>query len=115
MPKIYVLRSENLFFSGRGDNTVAEGKPFIARYILSKEYDKNYGVDEMCFLVAKTMVETISIDGDVGGKIKMARIDGKGVHPLPDNAVQEFVNGKKEYEKSKTEQQKNELVKISKE
>lgn len=96
-PKINILRSHRLFYPGREKNKAANGKPMIARYILDKEYNKNLSVDDMCSLVGMVMAETVRIDGDVGGRIRMAVINQKGVRELSDDVVDIFTGDKEKF------------------
>lgn len=112
IPRLNILRSVRLFFPGRHRNKVAEGKPFIARYILSKNYDRDSSKEVMGFLVAEAMRETISIDGDVGGKVRMAIIDENGLRVLPDEAVKKYLDGPAEDERIKLKKEKEGLEKL---
>jgi hypothetical protein len=91
--KINVLRSSSMFFPGRYKDKVAEGKPLIARYILSHKYNRNLSEDDMCYLVGELFVETITLDGDVGGQIRMARLSPK-VTIFKDPVVDAFTKPK---------------------
>ena len=114
-PKINILRSENLFYPGRKKDNIADGRPWIARYIFGKHYRKDLSLEDMCFLAGKIMSETVSFDGYVGGKIRMAVIDQKGVRKLNDNVVNRFLKAKDEYIKENEKKEKEELEKIIKE
>jgi len=75
----------------------------------------NKSQEDMCFVVAKAMKETISIDSDVGGKVRMAIIAKTGVRILPDNVVGEYLEGPEEHEKHKIERESEGLKKLIKE
>ena len=111
IPKINILRSERLFYPGRVKEKAADGKPMIAHYILNKEYDKNYSQEDMCFLLGKVMVETVKVDGDVGGKIRMAIINQKGVRILPDNIVDIYVTDKESYKRIRENKELEDIIK----
>ncbi|MFH1473467.1 MAG: hypothetical protein ABIE55_01100 [Candidatus Aenigmatarchaeota archaeon] len=112
IPKINVLRSTRLFCPGREKDKSAKGKPMIAYYILDKYYDKNFCQEDMLFLIGKVISETMRIDGDVGGKIKMAIIDNKGFRNIKDSAVEIYTKDKEMY---KLEKENKELENIIKE
>lgn len=113
IPKINILRSTSLFCPGRIKYKAADGKPMIAYYILDKEYRMNQSQNDLCFLIGKVMSETIRIDGDVGGTVKIAVIDKKGLRIIPEHVVNDFMNFDKEEYTIKKE--KEELEKIIKE
>lgn len=115
VPKLNILRSERLFLPGRQKNKAAEGKPFIARYLFSKKYDKDLSKEVMGFLVAEAMRETISIDGDVGGKVRMAIIDENGCRVLSDEVVKRYLDGPEEDEIIRLEEERKGLEKLLRE
>ncbi|MBU4502134.1 MAG: hypothetical protein KKA79_06055, partial [Nanoarchaeota archaeon] len=115
IPKINILRSTRLFLPGMHKDKAAEGSPFIARYVLSKEYDRNASQEAIGFLVAKAMNETISIDADVGGKVRMAIIDKNGLRILTDEAVKRFLDGSEEDERIKLRSEREVLEKLIRE
>lgn len=112
VPRLNILRSMRLFLPGRHKDKVAEGAPFIARYILSKKYDRNASQESMGFLVAEAMSETISIDSDVGGKVRMAIIDKNGLRVISDEAVKRYLDGPEEDERIKLEEERKGLKKL---
>lgn len=113
IPKINILRSKRLFLAGRHKDKVAEGKPLIARYILSKRYERILSQENMGFIVAEAMKETISVDGDVGGKVRMAIIDENGVRVLTDNVVEKYLDGQEEDEKNRLNQEQETLEEMA--
>lgn len=115
VPRLRILRSSTLFFAGRHRDKVAEGVPLIARYILSKEYNRNQSQEAMGFLVAKAMRETISINAEVGGKIRMAIVRNNGVQVFNDNVVKKYMDGPEEDERLKLKAEREELEKLIKE
>lgn len=79
IPQCYRLRSIDAFQLGMyRENPAIAGKYIIARYIFFKEFESNFTVDQLSKLTAKAIYDTGQIDGDVGGEIKMARIDESG-------------------------------------
>lgn len=111
IPKINILRSGNLFFAGREKDKAAKGKPMIAYYILDKKYNKESSQDDLCFLIGEVISETIRIDGDVGGKIRMAVIDKKGFRDIADSVVDDFTKNKEDYMREKEIEELEEIVK----
>ncbi len=83
VPRCYSLRSATGFRLGSYTEGFAiEGKPIIALYMFAKNYRSDMQVDELCGLVAQALYDTMRIDGDVGGEIKMAIIDSAGLREL---------------------------------
>ena len=79
-PKIYHLCSENNFFPECCDNYAIKGKPNIAEYLFNKIYTASslpLSEELLYEFVCGIISETISVDGDVGGDIKLARINQK--------------------------------------
>ncbi len=77
IPCIYNIISTNGFMPGICRPFAIKGKPIIALYNFAKKYDENMSVEEISYLVAQSIYDTIEIDGDVGGKIRMAIITPK--------------------------------------
>ena len=60
-----------------------EGKPIIAHYLFVKRFVKEMALDGSIRLVAGASDDTMSIDGDVGGKLNMTIIDDSGTRKIP--------------------------------
>lgn len=116
-PIINILRSQrNLCMVGRKRRNAAEGSPLIARYILSKNYSENLSLNEMCLLVAEAMAETITIDGNVGGKVRMSVVDKRtGVREFTADIVEKFLKGPVNYRESLIAEEKKNLIKLIRE
>lgn len=69
-----------------------EGKPFIAYYLFSKHYRLNQELDELLGLVAKSLYETMSIDGDVGGEIKLAIVNQDGIRDIIKRDINTYIS-----------------------
>ncbi len=87
LPRCYVLDSLSGFRLGLARGFALDGKRMIAYYIFAKEFDYGMEFDALCKLVAKAINDTIGIDGDVGGRIRMARIDSTGFTPIPSQDI----------------------------
>lgn len=89
-PCLYTLRSTEGFALGMCKPYAIEGKPIIALYIFAKEYKEEMNVPDLTHLVAQAIYDTMRIDGDVGGKIKMAIIDSNGLREYEDSDIEKF-------------------------
>jgi 20S proteasome alpha/beta subunit len=69
-----------------------EGKPLIAHYLFTKDFKNNMTIDELCKLVSQSIYDTMAIDGDVGGKIRLAIIDDEGIRELSDSDTKNYIN-----------------------
>jgi len=67
------------------------GKPFIALYLFAQRYHENMPLDDLCELVAQSIYDTICIDGDVGGKIRISTIDPDEYHESLDRDVRRSI------------------------
>lgn len=67
------------------------GKPLIALYMFSKQFEVNMVVDQLCRLTAQALYDTAKIDGEVGGDLKMAKIESDGYRPISDKDIQSFI------------------------
>ena len=67
------------------------GKWLIALYMFSKQFEVNMVVDQLCRLTAQALYDTAKIDGEVGGDLKMAKIESDGYHPISDRDIQSFI------------------------
>jgi len=87
-PHCYRLTSSAGFRLGLYQRRFAiEGKPIIAYYMFARDYQKNMSVDDLCKLVAQSIFDTMNMDGDVGGKIKMLIIDDSGIRERSDGDI----------------------------
>lgn len=86
-PMIYHLTNYDGFRLGLCKPYAIEGKPIIGLYLFAKNYREDMTVDELCKLVARSIYDTMCIDSDVGGKIRIAVIDSDGLRELPDSDV----------------------------
>lgn len=84
IPKCYRLVSRQGFrLRYEKDGFALDGKDMLANYKFAKHYRKNQmTLKELTNLVAQTLWDTSRVDGDVGGKFKMAYIDSKGFHEM---------------------------------
>ena len=74
-PRCYNLKSITGCMLGRPLPFAIDGKPFIAHYLFAQKFHPNMELDDLCALVAQVIYDTMSIDGDVGGKIKIGVIN----------------------------------------
>lgn len=88
LPRCYTLDSVTGFRLGLARGFAIDGKRMIAYYLFAKEFEHEMEFEEVCKLVAKAIHDTKSIDGDVGGPIRMARIHPSGYTPVPEADIQ---------------------------
>ncbi len=86
-PLIYSLHNDNGFRLGLCKPFAILGKPLIAHYLFAKEYVDDMTVEKLCILVAQSIYDTMQIDGDVGGQIRISIIDSEGARELSDTDV----------------------------
>jgi 20S proteasome alpha/beta subunit len=67
------------------------GKPLIAYYLFAKEFREDMPLNELCKLVAQAIYDTKSIDGDVGGTIKLGVIDAEGFREISDSDISDLI------------------------
>jgi 20S proteasome alpha/beta subunit len=91
IPLIYNLRNFDGFRLGLCKPFAIKGKPLIAYYFFARDYREDMTLNEMCKLVAQSIYDTMQIDGDVGGPIRMLIIDSDGTRELPDSDVQNYL------------------------
>ncbi|MGI0073782.1 MAG: hypothetical protein ACREA3_08220 [Nitrosotalea sp.] len=95
VPRCYVFTSATGFRLRIPKHGFAlEGKTTIAYYLFAKNYQKDMDVDKISSLVAQTLYDTISVDGDVGGKIRIVIIEKSGIREIPDNDINELIGDK---------------------
>jgi len=88
VPRCYTLDSLRGFRLGLSKGYEIQGKSMIARYLFAKNFQWDMQLDDLCRLVAQTIYDVMSIDGDVGGRIRLARIDPAGYTEIPESDVQ---------------------------
>jgi len=81
-PRTYYLESTYAFMLAHPPYVI-KGKKVIAEYIFVKTYKKDAELDDLCSLVAQSIYDTMSVDGDVGGDIKMGIIRSDGLTEVP--------------------------------
>jgi len=91
VPLIYNLRNYNGFRLGLCTPYAIKGKPLIAHYLFARDYRNEMTVNELCKLTAQAIFDTMQIDGDVGGPIRMAIIDSDGTREVSDSDVNNYV------------------------
>ena len=93
IPRCYTLDSLTGFRLGLSSKGYAiEGKPWIALYQFTRNFQWGMQLDDLCKLVAQAIYDTMSIDGDVGGRIRLARIDPTGYTEIPEADInREFI------------------------
>jgi len=89
-PMIYVTTNFNGFRLGLCRPYAIEGKPIIAHYHFAKNFKENMNVNDLCRIVAQSIYDTMRIDGDVGGEIRIAIIDSKGFREISESDVKEL-------------------------
>jgi 20S proteasome alpha/beta subunit len=88
VPRCYTLDSMTGFRLGLARGFAIDGKRMIAYYLFAKEFEHGMEFEDVCRLVAKAINDTKSIDGDVGGGIRMARIHSSGYTEVPEADIQ---------------------------
>ena len=83
IPRSYTLKSYNGFMLGRPDPVAHGGKPFIALYHYNQLYNEEMSKDELVQYVAQCIYDTMAVDGDVGGRIRISIIDSDGMIDRP--------------------------------
>lgn len=91
VPLIYNLRNFDGFRLGLCKPFAIKGKPLIAYFFFARDYREDMSFNEMGKLVAQSIYDTMQIDGDVGGSIRMVIIDSDGTREIPDSDVQNYI------------------------
>ncbi len=92
VPKCYSIRSSSGFMPELyQEGFTIEGSSLIADYIFSKKYRSDMTIEELTNLVALTLYETSTVDGNVGGKFKMALIDSKGLREFDNTSIRKMI------------------------
>lgn len=93
VPKSYYLTSGSGFRLRIPKHGFAlEGKTMIAYYLFAQKYHNDMDVDGICTLVAQTLYDTKSVDGDVGGKLRIAIIDKNGLREPPESDIDTWID-----------------------
>jgi len=93
VPRSYYLTSDSGFWLRLPKHGFAlEGKSMIAYYLFARKYSKDMDVDGLCTLVAQTLYDTKSVDGDVGGKIRVAIIEKDGFREYPEGDINSWID-----------------------
>jgi 20S proteasome alpha/beta subunit len=88
-PLVYSLHNDDGFRLGLCKPFAIKGKPLIAYYLFARDYTDDMPVNKLCTLVAQSVYDTMQIDGDVGGQIRISIIDSEGTRELSDADVNE--------------------------
>jgi 20S proteasome alpha/beta subunit len=91
IPKAYSLHSSNGYVLGKYPHYAVEGKPMIALYLLTTHFREGMNFDDVCKLVAIVLNETRKVDGDVGGRLRMAVIDEEGYREISNRDIKEYL------------------------
>jgi len=93
-PKIFLLPSTNGFLLGRSPTPYeVQGKPFIALYKFSKEFEEEENknsVERLARFVAQCIYDTHRIDGDVGLPTWLAQITSEGYREFLEGTARDF-------------------------
>ncbi len=92
-PRCFTLRSLQGFQLGVQKDYAIVGKDVIAFYLFTKNYQQGMIVNVLSKLVADSIRDTGDIDGDVGGAIRMARIDQNGFTEYSGDDVMDSIKG----------------------
>ena len=90
-PQIYNLRNLTGFRLGLCRPYAIRGKTLIAHYLFSMYYRNDMTINDLCKVVAQSIYDTMHIDGDVGGPIRMTIIDSGGTRELSDSDVNAYI------------------------
>jgi 20S proteasome alpha/beta subunit len=74
IPSSFILESTSAYRLGKAQNFAMDGKHLIAQYIFSRDFRVGMSIDELEYLVVGALLETMSVDGDVGGRPKLGII-----------------------------------------
>ncbi len=76
-----------------GGGFVLDGKAMIARYLFARHpYQAGMNVEKLSTLVARCLFDTARVDGDVGGRWKMAIIMAEGVTMIDHEEVEAIID-----------------------
>ena len=97
-PKVYGFGNDGGYSLGLGrDGFLIKGKPMIAYYNFAKNYKAALRAEDsklaLAKLVAQSLYDTIQVDGDVGGAIKLSIIDATGARILEEpDLIRNYIN-----------------------
>ena len=91
LPRCYTLKSENGFNLGLDRYFSIDGSTIIALYIFAKEYRENMDLKELRKLVVQALYDNRSVDGYVGGKLRLTTIDKDGFEEVPEADVEDYI------------------------
>lgn len=77
-PRLFIVRSDDMFEEGEAIDNIIEGKDIIAKYLFAKRYEESMTQEETTELVFDCLYDTENIDGDAGGKYTMEIITKLG-------------------------------------
>lgn len=102
-PRCFELNSVRGFrLQFGGDGFLINGKPMLAYYLFSKKYKLNMEVKPLSELVATALYDTAHVDGDVGIRARMARIEKNGYYPTSAHDIKSLVQERWADEESET-------------
>jgi 20S proteasome alpha/beta subunit len=90
-PKIFRLDPMHSFYPTREKRYAAEGKSFLAEYLLAKYYTSKATQNELPKLVAQAIFDTGMIDPNVSTAMNMEIIDKDGIRELSQNIIEDLV------------------------
>ncbi len=73
-PRCYGLSSQRGYRLELGNGFVLDGKPMIARYLFARSYKPDMDIARLSNLVVQCLFDTARVDGDVGGRWRLAII-----------------------------------------
>jgi len=76
-----------------GEGFVIGGKYMLARYLFSKNYKADMDVETLSDLVLRCLFDTSRVDGDVGGKYRLAIIDSKETRTKTEEEIEQMIEG----------------------
>jgi 20S proteasome alpha/beta subunit len=75
-----------------GGGFVLDGKPMLARYLFAHHYRAGMDIGSLCDLVIRCLYDTSRVDGDVGGKYRLAIILPDEVRLKHELEIEEMIN-----------------------
>ena len=78
IPRCYTMHSTSAFLLEFCKPYAIHGKDMIAQYLFRRQFVEDMTVAKLSELVARTIYDTKAIDGDVGGRIRVAIIASDG-------------------------------------
>jgi 20S proteasome alpha/beta subunit len=90
IPRIFLIKSWNFFLAGEEEEYAIVGKETITRYLFTKTYKNDLPLEKVTELIVQCLHDTEKIDGEAGGKIKVATINSK--YGFIDVPTEEYVD-----------------------